>query len=296
MGSTPPTLQQLMDLMTANQQLTNNSLEKINLTLEGIKADINQIKSTVAENTARVENMELQLGETSTALYNETEYLLKRISASDQQALSSDIVLKGFPSAAIDCEAIAVKLVSHFGLAGGVRECYHFSRSLGVDKSTNRPKIAHMMAVKLNNNNDRTKIFHKLRDEGHLVLKNLVESCADMEAGTPIYIDNKLTAENLRIKKRLHQLKLAGRIEKFFMKSGLYVVRQPNSSSTATIYSYNQLQFLFPEDERREQPQRQPIRPSTKKRGLETSFHSRSEEDQSNRKKQLTSTSPNTEH
>lgn len=224
-------------------------IAKTNDTLEGIRAEFNTMKSTVALNSNNILGLEQKMVEASQENFDNTENLRMRLAALEQKSLDSNIILKGFPSNDIDIETVVNSLSTYFALTGGVKESYMFSRDLGLDRVTKKQKISHMVSVSLSTDNDKMRIFQKLKSHGHLMLKNLVPNIADDNIATiPIYIDTKLTFENLRIKKRLLELKTSGFISKFFMRSGLFVVQHPTTSATQAIHSMHQLDFLFPEE------------------------------------------------
>lgn len=242
----------LIEAMNSNTSQLRAEIAKTNETLESIRTELTEMKSSISSNTANIDQLKQKLLDTESGMGNNLEDIRKRMAAMEQQALAPNIILKGFPSNNFSVKAVVEKLRTHFELAGGIKESYMFSREYGHDDVTKRPKISHMMAVTLTNTDDKNRIFQKLNDEGHLVLKNLLESADDEgtsdteTAKTPIYIENKLTYENLRIKKRLLELKIAGVIAKFFMRSGLFVIEQPVTMATQIIHSMEMLDWMFP--------------------------------------------------
>lgn len=246
------------------RQMRSDKLE-LNATLDGIRNDLTQMKTSIDGNTTRINQLEQQLGETAEEQKDEIEQLRMKIASVEQKALSTSLILKGFPNNSFDVEKVVKNLSKHFNLTAGVRQSYQFSIDVGTDRLTNQPKVNHMLAISLNTENDKQKIFQKLKADGNILLKDLMkradddtmdsddkqaeEEAADSDdslATTPIFIESKLSLENLRIKRRLLELKRSGAITNFIMKSGLFLIHYPRSAEKRIIYCMAQLDALFP--------------------------------------------------
>lgn len=253
MNSSPPEplntthLNQILQQMQKNQEETNNALKKTTDALDTIKAELNEMHSSVASNTAKINRLEHDQGETRDALKGELEELRRKVAIMAQKANDVSLIVKGFPLDTYDADTVITNLIKHFNLDGGANDYYKFSRNIGVDRETNQEKVVHMLSVNLNHTNDRVKIFQQLKANGTITYKDLIPDCDNNLATTTIHIENKLSVENLKIKKRLLELKRMQAIEKFFMRSGLFIIKLQGANETQAIYSPEQLNELFPE-------------------------------------------------
>lgn len=255
----------LLKQMRSDKLELQQEMTKTNETLGDIRNELSLMKNSISKNASRIDQLEQKLGETTEAQRDDIEYLRMKIASVEQKALSTSLILKNFPNNSFDVENVVKNLSKHFKLTAGVRESYQFSINVGTDRLTKQPKINHMLAITLYSENDKQKVFEKLKADGNLLLKDLmkradgdamdseVEPAEDEAAGsedslakTPIFIESKLSLENLSIKRRLLELKQSRAITKFVMKSGLFIIHYPRTTETRTVYSMAQLEFLFP--------------------------------------------------
>lgn len=240
-------IHEILKQMKDNQEETKVALKKTNDALDTIRSELNEMHSSVVSNTARISRLELDQGETRDALKGEIEDLRRKVAIGSQKANDMSLIIKGFPDDTYDVDKVITSLIKHFNLDGGANDYYKFSRDIGEDRETKQRKIVHMLSVNLNHTNDRVKIFEQLKANGTITYKDLIEDCDDTLAPTKIHIENKLSYENLMIKKRLLELKRMNSIVKFFMRSGLFIIQLPGGNKTQAIYSPEQLNEIFPE-------------------------------------------------
>lgn len=236
----------LLKQMNDDKLELQNDLAKTNETLDDIRNEFNHMKSNVSSNTAKIDQLGQKIAEATEEQKEEADLLRKRMAALEQRLLASSLIIKGFPTANFNVETVIKNLSDHFKLSAGVQASYKFSINVGLHRDTKQQKFIHMLAVTLNSDNDKMKIFQKLKADGNLLLKDLISDCDGDSAQIPIFIENKLSFENLRVKKRLLELKVTGAITKFFMRSGLFIIQYPNTTETRSIYSLTQLEAMFP--------------------------------------------------
>lgn len=105
------------------------------------------------------------------------------------------------------------------------------------------------MSITFSTLRDKMKLFEFIREEGHLMMKDLIANVTSDERLNKIWIEHKLTTENLIIKRKLLELKRGGKIDGFRLRSGLFIVSGKNNQMIPSIYDTDQLNDIFPDDE-----------------------------------------------
>lgn len=131
----------------------------------------------------------------------------------DQKQSENGIVIKGFPNNNYDEQEIKQNLLSMCELVSGVSDCYKFSINIGTDKQTKQPRFAHMMVLTFVANSDKAKLIAMLKEKGHFMFGDLSSTCPVDLRESKIWGENRLSRENLQIRKRLLELKREGHVE-----------------------------------------------------------------------------------
>lgn len=222
---------------------------KVETEVKNLKDELRTVKSEVTRNTNNIaalkEDLDLHKsncegGDTSRRLLRQT----------DQKLLDSDIILKGFIDDSADIDEIKQNLSAICNIQQGFSNSYKFSRTIGLDKKTKKPIDIHMMSLSFVSKLDKEKVLTKIRDEGHLLLGDLLTQCPSDAKTNQVWIDHKLTRENLALKKRLLQLKREKLIDGFSMRSGLFVAKQKDATGRPLSFTASELSELlkqFPE-------------------------------------------------
>lgn len=230
------------------EQLTAKVNENSN-ELQAIKASITSLDSDVTRNKQNISQLEEDMTEVRTLIDNEQYFMHKMVRALDQKQWAKDIVMKGFPNENFDENEIQQNLAAICGFKQGFAGSYKFAINIAPDKRTKQPRKAHMMNVSLASINDKDKLFRRLKEQGNLTLGELTADCTEEQKQLPVWIDHRLTPENLDIKKRLLDLKREGLIESFVLRSGNFVVQAKNPREKITIFEMWQLEKMFPKPE-----------------------------------------------
>jgi hypothetical protein len=235
-------------------QTTANDLEKrLSDKITNLTETISSIQKTTTTNTSNIIKLEEKFNKHKTTCDNDRQLLRKMTRTVDQKRLVNDVVLKGFPNGAFDEKEVMQNVAASCGMENGFNDCYKFSRNIGVDKQTNEPRWIHVVTLSFISHMDKMKLFARLKEEGHFMLPDLITECDEGEKSTQIWIENALTIENLKIKKRLLQLKRDGKIVSFTMRSGLFVVQHKSldgQMKSFNVYELSHLQRIFPQTEK----------------------------------------------
>lgn len=236
------------------KKTTEHLESKLDNGLMNLKGTIDDMQETIATHEKSIKKIDTKLHKHITESESDKNLTHKLIRAVDQKRLSNGIVIKGFPTANFDPHEVKQNIVSTCGVEMGFNECYKFSRMIGKDKDTQQPVYIHMMMVTFLSQLDKSKVFERLKENGHFLLKNLVSSCDNKDMDTKIWIENRVTIENLKLRKRLSQLKREGKIDNFMMRSGTYIISYIDSFTNRRslgIYEVSQLDEIFPENSKR---------------------------------------------
>lgn len=231
-------------------ECTKTLEKKVESEVKNLKDELNIVKTEVTQNSYKIAMITEDLERHKTECEGSDSSSRKLLRQTDQKLLENDILLKGFPDDSSDTNEVKQNLAAICNIEYGFSNSYKFSRVIGNDKKTKQPITIHMMSFSLISKLDKEKILRKVREEGHLTLGDLLTNCPPDAKSKQIWIDHKLTRENLALRKRLLQLKREGLIDGFTMRSGLFLASRKDStgrSSTFSITEYSDLLKQFPE-------------------------------------------------
>lgn len=223
-------------------------VKKILEAMKTLQTDVTEMKSAIKDNVMRVNQLETKLNNHVNECECESKTSRKLIRTIHQNNLKNDIILKGFPDGNFDVNEVKQNIIASCAIENGLNHCYKFSRSFGIDKSTKQRKQVHFIALSFISSIDKAKVFTKLKSDGHFTLGDLVAGCPNDEKTVKIWVEHSVTPENLIIRKSLSQLKKDGTVDKFSLRSGIYVIEYKDLTGKnlkATIYESSQLEDMF---------------------------------------------------
>lgn len=217
--------------------------------LKEIRASIDELRTKVDDHTTDISKLKEDIAAVQELTDSEQFRNHQLLRSIEQKQLSNDIVLKGFPDTSFDIAEVSQNLKALCSFASGFNDAYKFSVNIGLDKATKAPRHAHMMSLSCAALADKNKLFATLKANGGITLGDLVTGYTEDQRRAPIYIDHRLTSENLSIKKRLLELKRAGMILGFTLRSGIFVVKFTDQRSDLSVFEMWQLDRAFPNKE-----------------------------------------------
>lgn len=247
--------------MKTNEQVISELKELITDKVKGLDDKLTNLKVTIDEvikntntNTTNISKLEKNFKEHKGECETDRLSLRKMIRVNDQKKLANDIVLKGFPHDKFDVNEVKQNIATICQIEHGYNDYYKFSRNIGKDKETNEPIIIYLMTLSFVSNLDKKKVFKVLKEKGHWLLADLLSNCEGDEKEAVIWVENSMTVENLKIRKRLLELKREAKIVGFMMRSGLFIVKvnqKDGTVATFNIFELSRLNEIFPEKKKR---------------------------------------------
>lgn len=231
------------------QETLLSAIGKNTKMLEDMKTEMSGMRKAIDVNSIEIKKVDGKIETLRKEFHKDRNHMHKLIRQLDQKQSQNGIVIKGFPDNKFDEEEIKQNISTMCEFISGFSECYKFSINIGKDRETNEPRFAHMMVLSLVSMSDKTRLFETLKKQGHFMLRDLSSSCPVDMMETKIWIENRLSRENLQIRKRLLELKNEGLIEGFTMRSGLFLVQQKGADTKFTVFEMIQLDQMFPTED-----------------------------------------------
>lgn len=238
MGS-EPTMQELLEAIKSSKTELSEKIDSIDLALTTMQRQVNVNSDEISNNKTEIRNLRDELE-------TERRQLRREVKSLQQKQVANGVLLKGFPSCDFDPGEVLQNLSTLACFVAYVSEYYKFSVNIGIDKNTKKPRKIHMMSITFSTQSDKSKLFDLIKSQGHLMLKDLIHTADNTQGLDKIWVEHKLTTENLLIRKRLLELKREGKIEGFKMRSGLFIVGGKNGQQIPSIYDIDQLDSVFP--------------------------------------------------
>lgn len=236
---------------------TRETEKRLMAKLDSVNEEIRGLNLSVEKNTKGLSEVNTIIDEQQ----HKITHTAKLVRTNAQNLLKNAIVIRGFPDNNFDVNEIAQNITAICDIKHGFNECYKFSRNIGQDQKTKAPKYIHIMHMTFISNVDKEKVFIKLKQKGHFVLGELLASCSEDRYSHQVWLEHSLTLENLKIRKQLLSLKRIGAIEKFVIRSGMFLVTQSNQhgkEKTFVVNELDQLIKMFPEEVQQETNNKRP--------------------------------------
>jgi ribosome biogenesis protein Nip4 len=237
----------ILKMMT---KCTERLEKKVESEIEALKVNMEALDTSVKQNKSKIEKVEAALNSHKKAYELDKKLTRKLIRQTAQRTLDNDIILKGFPDSNFDFNEVMQNITSICNLQHGYNNSYKFSRNIGINKETQEPMIIHLMSLSFISKMDKDKVFAKMKAEGHFLLGDLLSTATEDNKLSQIWVEHKLSLENLAMRKRLLQIKRDGKIEGFVMRSGIFIIQQKDAAGNIfklSISEMNQLNEYFPE-------------------------------------------------